>query len=273
MADAIKLMEQKQARFADCRFKLGDPVFGIGEYNKDHIPGAVYFDLERDLSGGVKKHGGRHPLPDPMAVKDKLEEYGISNSTPIIAYDSGDGQYAARFVHILLYLGHKEVYLLNGGYREWRAKGQPAETAIPVYGKSVYSIHLNHEIAASYEEVKEIAGKAREDVILLDSREERRFLGKEEPIDTKAGRIPGALNEVWTHSLEDGKYLDPDKQKDRFRSYDPNKQIIVYCGSGVTAAANFIALKEAGFKNVKIYTGSYSDWISYEDNPVECGSE
>ncbi|MEH7885833.1 sulfurtransferase [Bacillus sp. JJ1609] len=262
----------RDIRIVDCSYKLGDPEAGRTQYDHGHIPGAVYFDLEKDLSGAVETHGGRHPLPKQDQLKRKLEESGISNDTILIAYDSKEGAYASRFWWLLKYVGHEKVYILNGGIEAWKNAGYPVDHEIPKYDKAVFVISLNKDLLASYEEVKDIVLNRDRDNVLIDSREQKRYLGIEEPIDRIAGHIPTAINKPWMEGLENGFFKPKTEQENRFADIAKDKPIIVYCGSGVTATPNYIALKEAGYSNVRLYAGSYSDWVSYEENPVEKGN-
>ena len=259
-------------RLVDCRFHLQDKGLGYSQYSEYHIPGAVYFDLEKDLSGSAGKHGGRHPLPSMAEFIRKLEKAGISNDTTVIAYDSGTDAFAARFCWMLEYAGHKNVFLLNGGISQWKKAGLPLESDITVYPSVTYIPSRRENVLATYSEVKEQATNPKNGKTLIDSREYARYAGRIEPLDKRPGHIPGAINAPWTEGVEDGLFLDADQQKLRFGHLDPDKEFIVYCGSGVTAVPNYIALKQAGFHNVKVYIGSYSDWVSYDENPVETES-
>jgi thiosulfate/3-mercaptopyruvate sulfurtransferase len=265
-------LEDSNIRVIDCRFHLGNPDAGRVQYEQGHITGAVYFDLEKDLSGAVGKHGGRHPLPDFSQLKARLEESGINNDTTLVAYDAKEGAFASRFWWLLKYLGHDHVYILNGGFEAWTKAGYPVDDQIPKYERSEFIISENKEMLASYEEVKDIALNGNEAAVLVDSRENKRFIGIEEPIDRIAGHIPTAINKPWMEGLENGFFKPKHQQEERFAGLDKEQPVIVYCGSGVTATPNFIALKEAGFKHVKLYAGSYSDWVSYHDNPVGKGN-
>ncbi|MGE7905749.1 sulfurtransferase [Peribacillus sp. NPDC094092] len=267
--ELLPMLNSQDIRICDCRFKLGSPDAGYNEYKKDHISGAVYFDLEKDLSGQVQEHGGRHPLPDLETFKGKLESNGISNDTVLIAYDGGEGSFASRFVWLLSYLGHQKVFVLNGGIRAWKDDGYPIDSDQTKYVPTEYHIALNESVFASFQSVKDYTMNTPDDIVLIDSRESKRYEGIEEPIDKKAGHIPGAVNKVWTNVLENGYFKKKEDLQSNFTGIGKDKEIIVYCGSGVTASPNYIALKEAGFKDVKIYIGSFSDWISYDDNPIE----
>ncbi|MFJ5715124.1 sulfurtransferase [Neobacillus sp. NPDC093127] len=265
----LKNLNETNVRIVDCRFSLAAPKKKHVDYREGHIPGASYFDLEQDLSGSVSDHGGRHPLPDLAELVTKLEIAGISNHTTVIAYDDGEGAFAARFWWLLQYLGHGDVYVLDEGFNGWLKGNYPLTTDIPVFEKGKFHPNLNAELIASTEEVKAFVKNQPEDIILIDSREEKRYLGLEEPIDKKAGHIPGAINKPWMEGLRSGQYIPAAEQKQRFSNVNPGKEIIVYCGSGVTATPNFLALKEAGFEKVKLYVGSFSDWISYDENKIE----
>ena len=256
-----------EVRVVDCRFHLQKKSEGKKQYEQDHLPNAVYFHLEDDLSGAVSTHGGRHPLPNLNDFKEKLERAGITNDTVLVAYDEASGPFATRFLWLMKYRGHEKVYVLNGGYTQWKEAGYALQTTIPVFSESSYTVHLQENLLASYEEVKQASEQGG--AILLDSRESRRYNGVEEPIDRIPGHIPGAINAPWMDGVKEGVFLDADKQKERFSALDPTQEIIVYCGSGVTATPNYVALKSAGYEHVKVYIGSYSDWVSYEDNPVE----
>ncbi|MBY0122659.1 sulfurtransferase [Bacillus sp. S/N-304-OC-R1] len=264
-------LDIENIRIADCRFNLGLSEEGSNLYAKDHIPGAVYFHLGKDLSGPVSAHGGRHPLPDIDVFKQTLQNAGISNETTVIAYDGGEGSYEARLWWLMKYAGHENVYVLNGGYKAWSEAGYPIDNSVPEYAKTEFEITLNNDIFASYDEVKKAVEDKSQETIIIDSRERKRYLGEVEPIDKKAGHIPGAINKVWLEGYENGSFKSNHEQSERFSDIAPNKQIIVYCGSGVTATPNFMALKAAGYPNVKLYAGSFSDWISYDDNEIETG--
>lgn len=253
----------------DCRFTLANSHAGEESYQISHIPCAVYCHLEKHLSGPVLEQGGRHPLPDLQSFTSFLENAGISNQTQVVAYDNGEGAFAARLWWLMKYIGHDEVYVLNGGFKGWLEAGYPVDAKCSNSLKGTYKIHVQPEKLATMEEVKGIVNEALDNQILIDSREPKRYLGLEEPIDKVAGRIPGALNKFWNEGLENGQFKPLNEQKLRFLDINPNDSVVVYCGSGVTAAPNYLILHELGYKNLKLYVGSYSDWISYKDNKIE----
>ena len=283
----------------DCRFVLGQPEAGRVAYEAGHLPGAIYMDLDRDLSAPVTEHGGRHPLPDWNMFAAKLGQAGISRDHAVVTYDDQGGAMASRFWWMLRYLGHQKVYVMDRGFSAWKAAGYPVETlgneTTPKTSVNSLSDTLVHaksttfvatpqpHMVVSMAEVRAKLGNPQ--VSLIDSREHRRYLGLEEPIDKAAGHIPGARNAFWKESLTaDGAWRSADELKSRFSSFRDQQQshvapphdqqeIIVYCGSGVTACPNVLALEEAGFRNVRLYAGSWSDWISYTDNPIATGEE
>ncbi|OIK15451.1 sulfurtransferase [Bacillus sp. MUM 116] len=265
----LKNLNNSDVRIIDCRFSLAEPEKGNHDYQENHLPGAVYFHLEKDLSSPVSRYGGRHPLPDIFEFKDKLEKAGINSNTIIVAYDQGEGAFAARFWWMLQYLGHENVFVLEGGFKGWVEANYPLTAEVPSFAKGTFVPSLKSEWLATVQEVQTVVRNRPDHSVLIDSREEKRYLGIEEPIDKKAGHIPGAVNKPWFEGLSNGIYNSEEEQKQRFYDIDPNKEVIVYCGSGVTAVPNFIALKAAGFPHVKLYLGSFSDWISYEENEIE----
>nr|WP_216855443.1 sulfurtransferase [Paenibacillus alba] len=257
---------------ADCRFALGQPDSGRQLYEKEHIAGAVYVDLEKDLSGAKMAHGGRHPLPDLGAFSILVGNLGIDGTKTVVAYDDQGGAMASRLWWMLKFLGHSEVYVLDQGYTAWKTAGYPVTDEEPAVFPRTFSPKVQRSMLASMDEVKDKLG--RPGTVLVDSREERRYLGLEEPIDAVAGHIPGARNYFWKGVLgENGAWLSAAEQEQHFAALRDAEDIIVYCGSGVTACPNVLGLSEAGFDNVKLYSGSWSDWISYEDNPIATGKD
>lgn len=268
----LEHLEDEQVKIVDCRFLLGTPHAGGEAYQQGHLPGAVYFDLEKDMSGTKQAHGGRHPMPDWDVFVDKLGKAGISEKMKVVAYDDQGGAMASRFWWLLQFLGHEQAYVLDGGYSHWISNGYPTTMEVPDPAAAVFHPNYQHEMLIGIEEVKE--RKEQEGVILMDSREEKRYRGIEEHIDPVAGHIPGAVNYFWKDVLkEDGTWKRAEQLKDRFTGVDPAKEVIVYCGSGVTACPNILALREAGYDNVKLYAGSWSDWCSYQENPVAVEKE
>lgn len=256
----------------DCRFVMGDPEAGRQQYEQSHIPKAVYIDLDKDLSAPVEEHGGRHPLPDMVALTVTIGAAGISNDTRVVIYDDQGGMMASRLWWMLKYAGHEQVYVLDEGYGAWQAKNFPISDEQPVVVPVKYIATVQHSMLAEMDEVKEVLGTGQ--VTIIDSREAPRYRGEVEPLDKKAGHIPGAINHFWKDGITtDGNWKETSEQATRFQNIELDQPIIVYCGSGVSATPNVIALDEAGYTNVKLYAGSWSDWISYDENPVATGEE
>ena len=267
----IENIKNEEVVVVDCRFELSNPDVGAKLYQENHIQGAFYFDLEKQLSAPVSKHGGRHPLPNIIRFKAEIEKAGIDNTKTVIVYDEGSGLYASRFWWLLSYIGHEKVYVLNEGFSGWVKAGYPVTKEIPEFQSAKYEINIQNEMLASIEEVKKVVENKKNYPVLIDSRAKERYLGNTEPIDRIAGHIPGAINKFWEEGLDQGSFKDNEEQKKRFSELNQEEPIIVYCGSGVSATPNYIALKMAGYQSVKLYAGSYSDWVSYDDNTVEKG--
>ncbi|GIM46690.1 thiosulfate sulfurtransferase [Collibacillus ludicampi] len=262
-------LEDPQVVIVDCRFELGKPEAGRHQYEKDHIPGAVYMDLEEDLSGPKGTHGGRHPLPDLNEFVEKIGKKGIDETVTVIAYDDG-GEMAARFWWMLRFLGHSNVKVLDGGYQNWVKNGLPVTDEISERAPRKFVPNIQSHMLVDMEYVKKRDPKS----VLIDARAGERFRGDVEPIDPVAGHIPGAVNYFWKEGLRpDGTWKTKKEQQERFRDVAAADELIVYCGSGVTACANVLALEEAGLENIKLYLGSWSDWCSYSDNPVAKGEK
>ncbi len=250
--------------FYDCRYRLTESDFGEREYKKAHIPGAYFFDLNRDLAGKVDVEGGRHPMPDLEIFKEKLEIAGLTDETTAICYDDNLSG-AARMWFLLNLIGHNNTFILNGGIEAWKSIGAPVTANIPSHridGK--ISLKLNKSILVDMDKVRESIGKYQ----IIDVRDETRFLGRSEPIDRIPGRIPGSIN-IPFQNLINGSYLKSDEELRDILKLAENDTIL-YCGSGVTSCVTFAVLKMLG-KNPLLYLGSYSDWISRKDNNVELG--
>ncbi len=247
---------------ADCRFSLMQPDLGRQQYAAGHLPGAHYFDLNQDLSSQVQTHGGRHPLPDPDQLSQKLSNLGITPSTLVIAYDDSRFGFAARFWWLLRYLGHDRVAVLDGGFSHWQNLGYPVTTIEPPPKSGQFVPQIRTDWIVDIEAIK--AKKDLPNVVLIDSREAERYRGEREPIDPIAGHIPSAINFPWQTVTDDHGFLNsPAELRDRWSDLEFKDEILVYCGSGVTACVNLLALAAAGFDRAKLYPGSWSDWGSY----------
>jgi thiosulfate/3-mercaptopyruvate sulfurtransferase len=248
----------------DCRFDLSQPDAGRHAYAEGHLPGAVYFDLDEDLSAPAAAHGGRHPLPEPQVLAQKLGAAGIKPGAQVVVYDNG-GQYAARCWWLLRWLGHDDVTLLDGGFQVWQAAGHPVTDAPSQPEACTFVPHPRSDMTALMTEVR----TRPDDVVVVDARAAERFAGQASSLDTKAGHIPGAVNRPWQESLNpDGTWRTPVELAARFKALPDPGQQIHSCGSGVTACANLLAMEIAGLGGARLYPGSWTDWCSYDDNPV-----
>jgi thiosulfate/3-mercaptopyruvate sulfurtransferase len=248
----------------DCRFSLAEPELGYQKYQAGHIPGAHYLSLDADLASPVQKHGGRHPLPDADKFAEKLASIGVtSQKTLVVAYDDSRFVFASRLWWLLRYMGHDQVAILDGGWGGWQTAGYPVtqEISTPVRGN--FTPQLRPEMVVDIETVK--ARKDLPDVALVDSRSPDRYLGKVEPIDPIAGHIPGAVNHFWQQVTDtEAKVKPTSEQRQRWSEIEGSKEIMVYCGSGVSACVNLLSLEMAGIPGAKLYVGSWSDWSSYQ---------
>lgn len=261
----------------DCRFSLADAEAGRRAYQNGHIPGAIYADLARDLSAPVQAggRGGRHPLPDPATLAAWLGQAGIGRQTPVVAYDDtagGQGFYAARAWWLLRWLGHAEVAVLNGGLGAYIKAGGTLSQVEPQPEAQTFTPDVQHDMLAVADDV---AARAA-DTALIDARAPERYRGDTEPMDKKAGHIPGARNLNWAQVLDaQGRFLPPAQQCERL-DLDDATPSIMYCGSGVSATPNVLARELAGVpagKNNRLYAGSWSDWVSDDSRPVATGGE
>lgn len=256
-------LDDPQVVIVDCRFSLAAPELGYQQYQVGHIPGAHYLHLNKDLSAPVGRHGGRHPLPDANKLAEKLAEIGVNfQETQVVAYDDSRLAFAARLWWLLRYLGHDKVALLDGGWTAWHSQGYPVTDALLTNQPGIFVPQLRDDWVVDIEAVK--ARKDFPGVVLVDSRESDRYLGKHEPIDPIAGHIPGAVNYPWQDVTNIQGYLrSTSEQKQRWSDVEPGTEAIVYCGSGVTACVNLLSLELAGIHTSKLYAGSWSDWCSY----------
>jgi thiosulfate/3-mercaptopyruvate sulfurtransferase len=257
-------LNDPQVAIADCRFSLADPQLGQQQYLAGHLPGAYYFDLNQDLSSPVRQRGGRHPLPDIDQLSSKLATMGLDSTTSplkqVVAYDESRFGFAARFWWLLRYLGYDAVFVLDGGLQAWQQAGYPMTTVIPEAQMGYFVPQVRSNWVVNQEIVK--ARKDLPNVVLVDSREAVRYRGEYEPIDPIAGHISGAVNYPWQDVTDqEGKARSPLEQQQRWSQLPAEADVIVYCGSGVTACVNLLSLELAG-RWGKLYAGSWSDWCS-----------
>jgi len=245
----------------DCRFALADAAEGRRLYDAGHVPGAFYLDLNRDLAGPVGPHGGRHPLPDPGAFAATLARCGVGRDTPVVAYDDSRLAFASRLWWLMRALGYRAPRLLNGGYAGFLDAGGVPATDSPVGRPRAPEAVTGFRGSCDIEGGRAAQGRG---ALLVDSREPRRYRGEEEPIDPVAGHIPGAINRPWQDVTDTaGRVLDVAGLKDHWNDMLGAEDLVVYCGSGVTACVNLFALALLGRDDALLYAGSWSDWCSH----------
>lgn len=255
----------------DCRFSLADAAAGVRAYQSGHLPGAVYADLERDLSGPVNSKSGRHPLPDPQWLADRFGAWGIGPGVQVVAYDDVGGAFASRLWWSLRWLGHEAAALLDGGIGAWQAAGFALSTSTPQPQPRVFTAKTSLEVA----DVAAVEQRGNRGGLLLDARSLERFRGEQEPIDPVAGRIPGAVSAPVDGNLgADGRFLSAAVLRDRFERLLAGAApaaVIHYCGSGVTACHNLLAMEHGGLTGSCLYPGSWSEWIRDPQRSIERG--
>ncbi|WP_202839199.1 sulfurtransferase [Luteimonas saliphila] len=255
----------------DCRASLADPAAGERDYRAGHVPGALHADLERDLSGPRRPGQGRHPWPEPGTFNTRLADWGISPASRVVAYDAGDGAFAARLWCLLRMLGHEAVAVLDGGWPQWVAAGLPVETAVPTPRRGSCRAGFDHSRLLDADGTRrhlEVGG------LLLDARAPERFRGEVEPIDPVAGHVPGAINRPYTANLADGRFKPSAQLRAEFDALLEGRaagEVVAMCGSGVTACHHLLAMEHAGLPGAKLFTGSWSGWIEDRSHPVATG--
>jgi thiosulfate/3-mercaptopyruvate sulfurtransferase len=258
----------------DCRFQLADVAWGERQYAAAHIPGAVYAHLDGDLSGPKTGTNGRHPLPDPAALADTFGRLGIANDMQVIAYDQDSGMFASRLWWLLRWMGHDAVAILDGGFAKWTADGRPVVGADGDYNVRRPTRFTESPRPGMTVDVSEVAARAgRRDSLLVDARAPERYRGEVEPLDRVAGHIPGAVNSFFQRNLDEhGQLRSPGDLREQWTAVlgdVPVDRVVCYCGSGVQACHNLLALEHAGLQGAKLYPGSWSEWSSDPARPVE----
>ena len=264
-AEELASLLSTDCAIIDCRFSLFDKEKGRRDFAHSHIPGAVYAHLDDDLSGRIiPGQTGRHPLPPIPEFTRLLSEWGIDKQTQVVAYDNRAGAIAARLWWMLKWLGHNGVAVLDGGWKEWQAKGLPTETEVRTRLPKNFAAQVREELAKDAAQVEHLLKNASATVV--DSRAAKRYAGIEEPIDPVAGHIPRAINLPFMENVgPDGKLLPAEALAKRFREAladTPPDRVVFYCGSGVTACHNLLAYQHAGLGEALLYPGSWSDWIT-----------
>jgi thiosulfate/3-mercaptopyruvate sulfurtransferase len=259
-------LRDPDVRVIDFRWYLLDHKKGRDEYLRGHIPGAVFVDLELVTGAPSKTNRGRHPLPANWQLQDEMQKAGVGEATKVVVYDDAGGSVAARLWFLLGWFGHGAQAVLDGGLQAWDG---PLSTANESVERGAFrSKPPDRTRILEFEAVQQLEG-----VPLLDARTGERYRGDEEPVDPKAGHIPGALSAPWKDNLgPDGRFKSPAELRARFSELGADNGAVLYCGSGVNATHGILAMEIAGLRGARLYAGSWSDW-SNRDAPVATGND
>ncbi|RJQ82334.1 sulfurtransferase [Pseudonocardiaceae bacterium YIM PH 21723] len=256
----------------DVRWRLAGPP-GHDDYLLGHLPGAVFVDLDRELAAEPGA-AGRHPLPGPVQLQATLRAAGITADSPVVVYDDADGSVAARAWWLLRWAGHDRVTVLDGGYAGWIADGGVPSTEVPVPQPGDVTVVPGSVPVLDADEAAELASTG----LLLDARAPQRYSGEQEPIDPRAGHVPGAVNAPFAAHTADGRWRTAEDLRGHFGALGVtgDRRIGAYCGSGVTACSVLLALEVAGLSTPErpaaLYAGSWSHWSGEPERPIATGS-
>ncbi|MGB6777389.1 MAG: sulfurtransferase [Planococcus citreus] len=260
----IETIDTEKYRWIDARFDLKDSAWGNESFAAEHVAGAIHWDLENDLSD-MASENGRHPMPSKEQLTQLFQAAGLELTDSIVVYDQGGSPYAARAWWLLSYAGFEHAFISRVGFDELKQQGIATSTESTSYSASSITPEFDDSLLATRKDVQQIVD-GKELGVLIDARSAERYAGINEPIDAVAGRIPGARNYDWSQLVSNGAF----RTDEEFGSLlQPKEPAVVYCGSGVTAAALYAMLAEKQYEGLKLYVGSYSDWISDEDSVVE----
>jgi thiosulfate/3-mercaptopyruvate sulfurtransferase len=273
-AEVAAHLEDSAWAIVDCRFALADTAKGRRDYLAAHIPGAVYAHLDEDLSSPILPgKSGRHPLPTIDDFVAQLSAWGIDNGTQVVVYDDMSGVFAGRLWWMLRWLGHDAVALLDGDWRLWQTEGRPTRGGVETRTTRTFVPVVRPRLQATVDEI--VAKIGNPALHLFDVRMPDRYRGENETIDPIAGHIPGAINAPYTMNLDaDGRFLSAGELRERFETLlgdaRPEKAIF-YCGSGVSAVHDLIAMEVAGLGMGRLFIGSWSEWSADPSRPVATG--
>ena len=263
-----ELAQNPDWKIFDCRHDLANPGSGQVEYEKGHIKGALFAHLDRDLSAPLTGKNGRHPLPEMQDFIRFLEKSGVAPTDTVVCYDAGPGSYAARLWWMLRWVGHAQAAVLNGGFARWVAEGRPVTAEAPLITGTKYKTKPERSRSVALATVE----RQLKRLALLDARAPARYRGEQEPIDPVAGRIPGAKNRFNSDNVNaDGTFKSPEELKAAFQSVIGERkpsEIVHYCGSGVAACHNALAMEVAGLPGSRVYIGSWSEWSADPARPI-----
>lgn len=273
-AELAALLDDPDVAIIDCRHELAQPEWGAQEYAREHIPGALFAHLDRDLSAAVTPRTGRHPLPTFESLARTASAWGIDSDVQVIAYDQGPGAYAARLWWLMRWAGHARAAVLNGGLAAWRAAGLPLASEVRARAPRRFVPRPALERALTTAEVESELARGR--IRLVDARGADRFAGQNETIDPVAGHVPGAVSHPFATNLDaQGRFLPAAQLAQRWQttaSGAAGEALVAMCGSGVTACHNLLAMRIAGIAGARLYAGSWSEWIRDPARAVARGS-
>jgi len=269
-ADLKNNLDSTDFAIFDCRCDIKDPKYGFDSYNEGHIKNATFIDMDRDLASERSVSSGRHPLPDPDILCQKLSQWGFSNNKQAVVYDDAGGVFAGRMWWILRWLGHENVAVLNGGINHWIKNGNKLVKDITKIERNSFTYTINNSMQVNIDDVEDAQYKMSK--IILDARSKERYQGIKDPVDPICGHVPGAISHPCMSNLSpDGLFRSESELKHIYNKIigdTDGEDIISMCGSGVTACHNILALKIAGIDGVKLYVGSWSEWITDRNRPI-----
>ena len=259
-------------RYFDCRYELTAPEKKKAEYSVSHIPGALYVHLSQDLAAThVAGKTGRHPLPSIDDIAVKFSAMGIDSSIQVAVYDDAGGAHAARLWWILRWLGHDAVTVIDGGWSSWIKEERPVSSDVLIVEKKEFIALPRHSWTVTADEILKYLNNP--EGCVLDARSAQRFLGENEKLDPVAGHIPGAHSAPFTDNLdENGNWKSRSDLRQKFEKLldgSPAEEVVSYCGSGITACHNILAMYHAGLGDSRLYPGSWSEWVTNPERPVE----
>ena len=268
--DLMKNLNNKDFIIFDCRCDISDSSYGINAYNEGHIENAIFVDIDHDLASEKTASSGRHPLPDPQLLSEKLSQWGMANNKQAIIYDDAGGAFAGRMWWILKWLGHNNVAVLDGALGAWMSNGGKLSTNPTIFERDIFHPSIKDEMHVSIKDVEDAQYKMSK--LILDARSKERYLGIKDEVDPIAGHIPGAVSHPLGKNLDkNGHFRSPEELRLNFNKLvgdTAGPDIISMCGSGITACHNILALEISGIKGVPLYVGSWSEWITDKSRPI-----
>ncbi|MBE0687093.1 MAG: sulfurtransferase [Anaerolineaceae bacterium] len=268
--ELVNLLDDPNLIVIDCRFDLLNPAWGYQDYLKNHIPNAIYADLDKNLSRSITEETGRHPLPESDKFIETCSNWGIDKDKQVVVYDTTSGSFASRLWWMLKYFGHLNVAILDGGFSAWLDSGFSQESGSGHKRPSKFKGTPDHNLLKTTTEMETLI--LQPDCTVIDARSRERYLGLQEPLDKIAGHIPNAINFFHQNNLDpNGKLLSieelQEKYNDLLEGKNDNSKVL-YCGSGVTSCLNFAVMQHIDIKPLYLYLGSWSEWIRNPNHPI-----